>query len=693
MKKLINRYWKIILLLFVIGLTYKQLPQQFFQQDEWHHLGQEYIWHQKGIINFFLQDAISPVGIRFLPLGYLLNYFQFSLFGSNPIGYSLVSLSLHLLNVFLIFLVIKKLINKERIAFLTALFFGVWASHQQAITWLIQHSTTLPALTFSLLAIYFFLESKIFPSFLSVVAAILFKETSYFIFPFLLFLPFILGEKVKNILRLKSTRIIFFTGLIYTVILMLFWRFQPRIQSEIFIPKAGFAQTLERRVFSIPLRSITQSIFQEKTIISLSRGVAALPVFKKAIPPLGTSQFDVYIEQALSKKLMYFMALVVITITLVILRNVWTNKRYLHFKKGILISLMFIVFGSFPLLFISTLAGSFTFLESRYLYIIDIGMVLLLALLADYLLIKIKYFGWVFIALTIILNTILISNILAKSVEEGNIRRDILAEIQAMKPNLPDKVIIYTESDKSYYGLPPEIRIMPFQSGFGETLMVYYQPTEKLPLEFFQNDFLWNIDSQGYKEFKNRGFGYYRDDKDLFEAIRGNQLSLENIIGFSFDSPSNQLVDISEEIKGRYLGYLASKVKIGSISKATASFNKNDIYLVFDNNRVTAWNSGVAYSIPQFIEIYLGQIRKITQIVIDSYLDKDQGNVGYKILLSNNKKDWQQVFYSKKYPAGNDGINKIYFRPQNARYLKIEQIGFHKFAPWVINELTIYETK
>lgn len=548
-KSLKHGFLLIPVIILIILAVYIKLPWQYFQQDEWHHLGQEYVWHKEGIVKFFASDVFSPVGVRFLPFGSLFNYLQFSLFGSNSLGYSVISLLLHITNTLLVYLIVRKLISRDRVAFLTALFWGVWASHQQAVTWLIQHSTTLPALTFSLLAIYFFLDSRLFFSFLSILTAIFFKETAYFLFPFLILLSFLRGGKIRSIFKLRSVWVVLATGIVYAVILVTFSFVQPKAQSEIFIPHEGFIQTIARRVFSIPLRVIAQSLFQESTLTNISRGIAGLPILKATVPMPGTPQFDIFVEQSLAKNLMYAIAFTAIVITVFVLKKVWKIQKYEYIKKGILISAMFILFGSFPLLFISTLAGNFTFIESRYLYIVDIGTTIILALFADFLIGKLKYLGWAVVAGLVFINAYFISTTLANQIEEGSLRNRILREIKLDEPVLPRKVVFYTVSDKSYYGLPATEKIMPFQSGFGEMLLVWYQPSQNFPVEFYADNYLWDIKSQNYKEIDGVGFGYYRDFDLLKAALKKYNLPVESVVAFSYDSHTRNLKDITSEIR------------------------------------------------------------------------------------------------------------------------------------------------
>ena len=76
---------------------------------------------------------------------------------------------------------------------------------------------------------------------------------------------------------------------------------------------------------------------------------------------------------------------------------------------------------------------------------------------------------------------------------------------------------------------------------------------------------------------------------------------------------------------------------------------------------------------------------------IDSYNNKNQDKVGYRVFLSDDGKDWQEVFYAKRYPPDEKGLVDLYFEPQASRYIEIRQVGFHRFAPWVVHELEVYE--
>ena len=131
----------------------------------------------------------------------------------------------------------------------------------------------------------------------------------------------------------------------------------------------------------------------------------------------------------------------------------------------------------------------------------------------------------------------------------GFTRTSILNRMKDSYPTLPKKVIIYIESDTVYFGLPPTEHVLPFQSGFGQTLLVWYNAKGDLfPACFFDEQYLYAIESQGYKECEGRGFGYFRKMDDLKKAIGENNIKAENVIAFSYISSKNSLVNVTEQV-------------------------------------------------------------------------------------------------------------------------------------------------
>ena len=219
-------------------------------------------------------------------------------------------------------------------------------------------------------------------------------------------------------------------------------------------------------------------------------------------------------------------------------------------KPALVFSLALMLLAFWPLLFISGRAGYFSLVEGRHLYLLGIGSSLIWAILLR----KRSVFVYLFLFVFIVLNLFRIRKDVQKQIDLGTLRKSILKQIYDGYSQLPEKVVFYAESDLAYYGLAPEEKILPFQSGLGQTLMVwYYGRGEKLPACFFppEDDFLYAIAEQGYRECQGRGFGFFRDFSELKKAVLENKLLAESVIAFSFSSQNNSLTDITLKTRSK----------------------------------------------------------------------------------------------------------------------------------------------
>jgi hypothetical protein len=97
--------------------------------------------------------------------------------------------------------------------------------------------------------------------------------------------------------------------------------------------------------------------------------------------------------------------------------------------------------------------------------------------------------------------------------------------------------------------MPESEKILPFEVNFGQTLLDWYVLDQKFGRVFFENKFLWDLTSQGYKEDGNQGFGYFRDLNFLLSAIEENELQKESIIAYRYDSVSKTLTNITDQVR------------------------------------------------------------------------------------------------------------------------------------------------
>jgi hypothetical protein len=400
-----------------------------------------------------------------------------------------------------------------------------------------------------------------------------------------------------------------------------------------------------------------------------------------------TTKFDLFVEKYTLQIINF---LIFGAVALVVFRLIRRNNERLG--KVLLFAFSFIILNSFVYALSPGRSADIPLVDSRNLYFPLIGAALLLVLLLWRAAKEKSVQLMIFLLPFLFLNAFQLNREIRSLVREGQVRKDILVSMKRKYPDLPNKVIFYTESDSSFYGLPFEEKILPFQSGLGQTLLVWYQQTERFPSEFFQDRFLWEITEEGYREIEERGFGYFRDFEKLVKALKENNLSEEAIIAFRYNSEISKLDDITNEVRGRVDGFLSEKrILPSNLYSLKTSENQELVSFLIDRKRQTFWQSRISYHVSQFIEVKLIRPKRIAQIVIDSYNNRDQNQVGYSILLSDDGREWKEVFYAKYYPPDKDGLVNMYIKPQQARYIRIQQEGFHESAPWAIHELEIYE--
>ena len=98
------------------------------------------------------RDVYRPIR----SVSYALSY---QLFGTDPFGYHLLSISVHLLCTILIYLIVLRITKKNMVALITSLLFGAHPVHTEAITF-ITTSFDIIGMTFFFAAFHFYLLSQ-----------------------------------------------------------------------------------------------------------------------------------------------------------------------------------------------------------------------------------------------------------------------------------------------------------------------------------------------------------------------------------------------------------------------------------------------------------------------------------------------------------------------------------------------------
>ena len=543
-------------------LAFGKLPLTFFQQDEWVIFG-NYLYWDKAALSWFERLFIFEQYTHLIPLANLVSYLQFKYLGLNFAPYGILSMLLHSLNAFLVYYLASIIIKNRWISFLAGLFFLTNSISHQGFTWIATTIGTAFSALFFLLCLIFFTKylndpgtqkRNLLLSALFLTISLLFKEIS--IFGFLFLSIFWLVYKRKDLTRARMALVTFFPlGILYATVRIINF-FIIHITNT--GTEAAFAQPgLEVylfRIFMLPLRFISQGILPQEFIIGISNTLVnlAYPVFKNSEElRLLTPHI---VESVGADIVSYFFSVIIICISIFFI--VFYKRKEEHFSKIILLSLIFICLSSFPFILVPGKAGYNSLIDGRHFYVTEIFTSILLSSIgfSFYLLLRKSRVILIILFVTFMLFSFYhitsIRRELHQNVQIGNLRKEILQKISSTYPDLPRQVIFYIESDKAYYGLPPEEKILPFQSGFGQTLLVWYnEHGEAFPACFFEDHYLYVQESEGYRECGGRGFGFFRKMKSLKSAIQKQNINAVTIIGFSYSSSTNTLTDITEDIR------------------------------------------------------------------------------------------------------------------------------------------------
>lgn len=556
MSKIKNSLPAIILISLAILFAYFGLQESFFEQDEWHSFGYyNYLFSLNG--SEFIGNVLrsGPLS-HFTPLSLFFKMELYRLFGLNSAPYFLVSIFLHILVSISVYVLILLLTKKKLPAFIGSLFFAVNSSHHQAVTWLGTFDGTESATLFGVLALVcslLYLEQNrkkfLYFSLAFILVALLFKETAItFLLVMVGLTLFAFREKRKGIkIDFLTLGIVPVSYLLLRFVYLIFGVQSSAVvvgqDTKNFLFVAGY------NFITTPVKIFTQILAPNETLISFVNSLQSL--FDK-------SQFFTQGPWVLESVFKYDL-ITLFSGMLILVILFWLGRKIVS-KLPFYMGVALIILTTVPFLIFRKYL---VYLDSRYLYPASVGFGIVIGSL-------IASFGKYFYAenkiqFTTVVTRFLVSLVflvilihvgslkwtITQQVEFGRERKEIINKITKDYSQLPQKAIFFVESDTSYYGLPESDKILPFQSGFGQTLLVSYYQKDKFPVEFFLNDFLWGITDQGYKEINGRGFGYYRDFDLLKNKVKEYRISGNSVIAYSWDSKSNTLTNITEEVRAK----------------------------------------------------------------------------------------------------------------------------------------------
>lgn len=539
-------------LFFSLIYSYRELFYTFYQQDEWLTLGSLY---GGGVFQFFNWVPFAyHIGGASRFFGTLINNLFFYFFEYDLRPFAAFGLGIHCLNIILWYR-ISYLVTKNRVAsIISSSFFGISFVASQAITWFACIFTTLPSATFvflSLLGMLTYLKTRKVKTLvlaqIYVIIAYIFKESAIFMF-FLLPILLIYKDKELDIRNIISKFGVIFIYAIYVIILRVYSISHLGSAAGAFVSGSGnMWLKMILHVVLYPLFSLPQMFVPPKIMFSLAQQFQE--AYYGNITGFVSTQLGV--ETIVSDYLSFLMSILFICLLIF----------YWKFAKPIRYWLIFgCCFAIMSFMPFTVLDKGNAYLDSRYFYLGVAGGGLILAsfMYGIFGFFKTKYqfikkivfivmcIGFIFYLYK---NCIFIQRDIRQYVYISNERKDILYTIKKMIPNLPAKPVFYvTGTHYGYYG-NPEVKI-PFQQGFGYTLMVWYKDSDKIPKELLNDLYLWGLKDQGYKEVSGKGFGYFSDIDQLKKLIQSQNIKKEQILGLRYYSDTKALEDITKEVIG-----------------------------------------------------------------------------------------------------------------------------------------------
>lgn len=532
-----------IIILLVVLFSYSKVPFLFFQQDEILGFG---LFIKKG--RNIILDGLGATYIRhFVPITMSISYSIFKFFGMKHWIYNTVGLLFHLMNGFLVYLIAKRIFKNKisrTIAFLIFLSSSVAA---ELVMWPVINLNSI-SLSFALISWLVVIDEKILPKIqgylrgLVIAALFLLAILSVeYSAGFVLFIFAIILTKKK---RKKKEKLKLIIPIIIVFFLYSFLRITPILFNQGSTVLSLVKGTpLLIKIFNLVTKYFGQLFLGQSVALFISNIVGKFFTI--------TDKKEVFIENNIFPVVVKLIGTVLILFGLYIYK--FLRKKKISYSINFLLVIFLVIFSSFPFLFIPARIGEFSVISSRYMYFGLIGMTMVFSYIYKILIdLRREKESFLFLILIILMIAAgVYGNFKRASYlhAQGKLRLNILNLIKDSYASLPKNVVFYTESDSPYYGLSDNEKILPFQSGFGQTLLVFYSQEEKFPKEFYPGWYLWEITSQGYKEYSERGFGYFRDLDLLKKAVEEYDITVDSVIAFSWRHETQTLLDISDKVR------------------------------------------------------------------------------------------------------------------------------------------------
>lgn len=528
--------------------TFWQLPNTFYQQDEWQTLGHNLV---QGAGSFLNANPLLLFFGELRPFSTVIYYLFLGVFKLTVLPASIFAVSLQLLNSFLTYYLVYKLTKNKLIALLASLFLIVNSVSHQAITW-VSAVGTLPAVTFILVAIIMYLRYFDKPKnkylavgLLSTILSLLFKGVGLFLFILLPMMFFIFQKRQinkKNLIEVFRINLwLFIFG--FVMIAIRLGQFFIRTGSV-----AGYANvsgnssvlpTIILHSVLYPLTSLFQSFIPPLDFYPSMSDIAKFQ-YKFLV---GSPIVDLVAQSAVSDLIAVLGSIFILGF---LLFAIYKSKNKIT-SRNIIFALIFFLLSFLPYVFLDR---DSSYLSSRYFYVGIVASGIIFGYIVYFLLGINKYLNWLILflaALFLFHHASVVRSDISYQVSLGDQRKAVLIGIKNLYPNIDKNSIFYVTSDKQYYGDVTN----PFQNGLGYVLEVYYYDSGNIPKDFLSQNFLWDLGAEGYKRQGDYGFGYYQNIDKMASDMKTNKLKVGLVHAFFIRSADTKVLNITSEIRSR----------------------------------------------------------------------------------------------------------------------------------------------
>ena len=541
----------IAVIVLAVIFTYWKLPNKHFIGDEWTMISETMYSSTLGI-----RYAFRVYTHHFYPVYFILTNLLYKIAKLNPLYYAIFGMSLHVINSILMYILVSLFVKDKRLPLIAALLFAINYPAMEIVFSNAVYMNMGVGGLFTLLCLIFFAKSlqedkhtwlNFSLSITALFLSFLGGEYSFFLY---LFLPLWALLKYNG----NKRRFIFRQGMLFSTLgLYFFMRSLSANKISGFSTVENNFREFVYKLWIYPFKVFSQTYIPRPALVDIAGKIRS--IFH--VPQNIFRNSDFFAGSWISHTL----TIIFLAVVLLLMISLKKRNRY-NRRNNLVIWIAFTVFSSFIYAVPSEVYHAF--LQSRYYFYPSMGTSILLSLALFYFVditkekiklrkIRENIFG-VVVILTVVpmllAHYFRIDNYLEKQARVGRIRESILDTIHEAYPSPREKSIFYTESNGGYSG---HVNIMPFDHGFANILLTYYcGQGGHFGIEFFDvGRYFRDLGNEGYKEFDNRGFGYFRDFEKLLTCLGENGLSEENVYAFKFDVNTDKTTDITDQIRSK----------------------------------------------------------------------------------------------------------------------------------------------